>query len=197
MPNESVFTGSNNPLLPDVSAWSSQDTKSSENEVNEFIYSLVRMIKPHIVVETGCYLGEATFQIADALVRNGFGKLITCDTDEKCIKIVEDEIEKSNYPIGLIFPYVMIGENVINTLSDPIDFAFIDSSGNGAIREQEIEALIPKLSRFGMFLLHDTAPQHKTIREAGERIKKKYNLSAIYFNTPRGLSLYQKLDDQI
>jgi len=195
MPLEFLFTGDKNPLCPDTMNWSAKSTKSSEDEVNEFLYALVRMIKPNIVVETGCYLGDATIPMADALNENGFGELFTCDTDPECVLSVISAVKNAHEHIVIVTKEE--GVSLIRRMSKPIDFAFIDSSGDGKIREQEIEALIPRLARFGMFAIHDTAPHHESIHEAAKRIKMNYNLRALYFNTPRGLTLFQKQDNQI
>ena len=63
MPNENNFTKGVNPLLGDKDKmWSARDVQSSEDEVNEFIGALMRLIKPGLVVETGCYLGDGTLE---------------------------------------------------------------------------------------------------------------------------------------
>lgn len=64
-----------------LNGYSSRDHMGSEYEMGDFLYGLVRMVKPELVVETGCYFGDSSLKIAQALLHNGTGELITCDTD--------------------------------------------------------------------------------------------------------------------
>jgi len=49
----------------------------------EFLYSLVRLIRPTGVLELGTGLGLSGRFIAEALVANGRGRLVTVEPDEK------------------------------------------------------------------------------------------------------------------
>lgn len=44
-----------------------------------FLYVLIRLLKPELVVETGCAKGQSSFYILSALERNGKGRLYTID----------------------------------------------------------------------------------------------------------------------
>jgi predicted O-methyltransferase YrrM len=192
MPNENNFTKGVNPLLGDKDKmWSARDVQSSEDEVNEFIGALMRLIKPGLVVETGCYLGDGTLEIARALKQNGNGRVISCDTIQERV----DEVNKRLMDEGL-FPEIgsvicCEGVNLIKSIGgSQIDFAFIDSGPGGKVRLEEINMLLETgLRQLKMFALHDTAPQHEQINAAAKTIQ----LPNVYFNTPRGLSLFQKI----
>ena len=45
---------------PDVTKWTTWGGYPSEVEVVEFLYGLVRLVKPKLIVETGPYLGHST-----------------------------------------------------------------------------------------------------------------------------------------
>ena len=45
------------PEHPDVTKWNKWDDASAEVETIEFLYSLVRLIKPKLIVETGPFIG--------------------------------------------------------------------------------------------------------------------------------------------
>ncbi len=176
---ESEFTKGNNPLLGDKDKlWSANSVDGAEKEVGEFIYGLIRLIKPKVVVETGCYMGDTTVMLEKAIKDNDYGELYVCDINDKCIeetkKRVNCSVEKKT------------GIELIRELGDRIEFAFIDSGYNS--REEEIAELIKHLDKGQMFVLHDTAPQHSRIRAMSERI----GLRRVYFNTPRGLTLYER-----
>lgn len=57
------------------------DNQSSEAEMGQFLFGLVRYLKPFIAIETGCCVGHTTKCISDALSENVKGKLISCDTN--------------------------------------------------------------------------------------------------------------------
>jgi predicted O-methyltransferase YrrM len=189
MSKESMFT-TNNPLCQDIELWQTRDEQSAEEEVSEFIFGLVRLLKPKICVETGCYLGDTTVKIAEALWKNGRGKLFACDTESAKIAFVKDVLhEKGLNPQCLLFNDKGIdmikglGKNML------IDFAFIDS-GDAEVRREEIEEVMKYMPAFGVIVLHDTAPQHRDNSFMAGQIK----LPAIYLNCPRGLSVFIKTD---
>lgn len=188
MPNEKDFTRGNNPLCSHDEWWTARDVQSSEDEVNEFLYALVRLLKPQCVVETGSYLGDGTLAIARALKKNGFGRVFSCDILQERVDAVNEWLTKEGlYPeTGVVLKCE--GIDLIKQIGSQIDFAFIDSSPEGKVRGAEIEALIPYLRPLKMFALHDTAPQHEQINAMANKV----GLPKVYFNTPRGLTLFMK-----
>lgn len=185
--NEHDLTQGRNPLCPNDELWTTRDEQSSEDEVNEFLYALIRLIKPQFVVETGSYLGDGTIQIAKALKKNGRGRIMTCETImDRCVA-VQARIDQEG--LGEIAQVVnTTGLELIKQCGSLIDFAFIDSSPEGKVRGAEIQELLKYLRPLKMFALHDTAPQHGQINAVAEAIK----LPKVYFNTPRGLTLFMK-----
>jgi len=184
MPKESNFTKGRNPLCKNDYLWESRDEQSAEQEVSDFVYSLVRLIKPKFVLETGCYLGDTTYAIALALKDNKYGELRACDTFQGRVDIVNKRLKDNGLP-GKVLK--IKGVDLIKQYKDRVDFAFIDS-GDENEREEEIGYLIPLLKRLNMFLMHDTAPQHSGYNMVADMV----DLPKIYFNTPRGLTLFLK-----
>jgi len=189
MKSEDVFTQKANPLLGDkVKLWKSRDLQGSEIEVGECLAGIIRLTKPKVVVETGCYMGDSTIAMAKALKKNKFGKLYSCDTNAKLASKVRARIkllDLSKYAEV----FVMSGDDLIEKVNEiaRIDFAFIDSSDECAIREYEIELLVKYLFPRKMFAVHDTAPQHAGMVQ----VMDKVHLPKIYFDTPRGLTLVE------
>jgi hypothetical protein len=188
MSKESQFTNGVNPLCQNDGDWMASDEQSSEMEVNDFLYALIRMIKPKTVVETGSYLGEGTIAIARGLEANGFGRLFSCDVIGDRVEFVNKQLAERNLFLETAQVIQCKGIDLIKQIGSTIDFAFIDSSPEGKVRGEEISALIPYLRPLKMFALHDTAPQHAQIRAMSQKV----DLPSVYFNTPRGLTLYMK-----
>jgi predicted O-methyltransferase YrrM len=179
--SENAFT---NPtaLCPRVDLWSAPDDMSSECEVTDFLYSLVRLLKPKIVLETGCFLGATSGAIGHALKRNKYGRLITCDVDPGLADHVTKLARRLRLPIDVLHAD---SSQAIRRLQ-AIDLAFVDS---GEDRPKEILSLIPKMSAFGIIALHDTAPHHRLVEHD---YFESRGLKYIYMNTPRGLTLLQR-----
>jgi predicted O-methyltransferase YrrM len=186
--NEHDLTKGRNPFLGDKDElWTARDEQSSEDELQDFLYGLIRLIKPNFIVETGAYLGDATIAMARALRDNKYGTILACETDEKRVAIVDGRIKEQG--LDQIAQVILKdGKSTIEACGNSIDFAFIDSSPNGDDRKAEIDALIPFLKPRQMFALHDTAPQHEKIH----KIANEVALPKVYFNTPRGLMLFMK-----
>jgi predicted O-methyltransferase YrrM len=188
MTKENEFTRGINPLCPNDELWTARDEQGSEVEVSEFLYGLIRLIKPKFVVETGCYLGDATLAIARALKANGVGRLISCDTEKERVDEVNEKLTKEGLCPDIAAVVQCEGAALIKQIGAQIDFAFIDSSPEGKVRGEEIATLIPLLRPLKMFALHDTAPQHPQINAVANQV----GLPKIYLNCPRGLTLFMK-----
>lgn len=153
--------------------WESPDEDATEYETGDFLYGLVRLIKPRIVLETGSHRGHATKRISEALQANDdIGILYTCDIYETKV----DYIKSLRYPqVEAIFEH---GHILARELRN-VDLAFLDS---GAQRVQEARAL--QMSPGGFVVLHDSLNEmHEEIRNIFPRY--------IDFPTPRGLTLFK------
>lgn len=142
--------------------WKARDGEASEEEVGDFLYGLVRLVQPECVVETGCYLGDTSLRIAQALQANGHGWLHTCDIDAVLVGGVIRRL--GAYRASA---FVSTGAELIQ-ITNP-DLAFIDSGGD---REKEI-SLLPDGC---LVVLHDA---------------RWYKNPALFFPTPRGISLFR------
>lgn len=132
-----------------------EDPMASEYEVYDFLYGLVRLLKPKLILETGTYKGGATKAMAKAALENGTGVVISCDIDENRCR--EAAASLAGLPAG-----IRNCDGLQAIKEGPcVDFAFIDSSGD---RVAEVEAL--NLAPGGVVVLHDSnRPQYKRIWE--------------------------------
>ena len=103
--------------------WHASDMLASEDEVFDFLYGLVRILKPLDCFESGSYHGGATVAIARALRENGVeGFLVSCETDPVAFEIVSQATK--DLPVDI---RSQPGEIVAATAS--WDFAFLDGGG--------------------------------------------------------------------
>lgn len=151
------------------------DEMASEHEVYDFLYGLVRLLKPAVVLETGSYKGGATRLMAQAAKDNGVGEIHTCDTNPDML----EETLRSIY--GLPATAILCSGLDLISVLDNIGLAFIDSSGD---RVAEVQAL--NLAPGGVVVLHDAKrPQYQAI-------KNLRHWKAIWeIDTVQGITVFQ------
>jgi predicted O-methyltransferase YrrM len=139
-------------------AW---DDMGVEAEVAEYLYGLVRMLKPELVVESGTGSGYAAFALATALQANGHGRLVTYEPLGSYQQIAAARLA------GL--PAEVLPGYACDVCHLEPDLLFIDSWGGE--RQRDLDHWLPKQHRV---LVHDA---------------HDYQLPAdgFLFDTPRGL----------
>ncbi len=163
------------------------DSMTAEVEVLEFLQCLVTTLKPQLVVETGTFLGESTIRIAEGLKRNGFGRVISCESDPEVFAKAKQRIAAS----GLSKWIDCRNESSLNTqVKGTIDLLFCDS--DVPQREQEVRHFLPQVNPCGVILMHDASSHMKIVREAALRLEQEGLISVVLLPTPRGLVLAQK-----
>lgn len=154
--------------------WTYSSPESSESETQEFLYGLVRLVKPAVAVETGCHYGDASFAIGLALHHNKIGMLHTCDTNPDYVERARKETRWLPVTVHEKKAIEMLGE-IRN-----VDFAFIDG---GIMRLAELKAL--DVSPGAYVVLHDA--NNPLYYEPAMRL----GWTAIRFHTPLGLALFE------
>lgn len=118
---------------------------STEGEVLQVLFALVRVEKPEICVETGTYMGHGTKAISDALEMNGRGHLWTIELDEAYEYASRDSVT-----------YIQ-GDSVewaANEAPDFIDFCWLDC-GPPETRIEVMANIWPKVRDDALVLVHD------------------------------------------
>jgi predicted O-methyltransferase YrrM len=163
---------------------------SAEAEVLDFMYQLVRTIKPRLVVETGSYRGLAAAYIAKALRDNGRGKLITCEIDQKLFTATTELLRKAKLSEWCDCRL----ESSLEMASPPggvIDLLFSDSLPE--IRVKEIYRFWDALDTRSLIVVHDVnSGAHKPLRDEMLQQDMAGKLSVVLLPTPRGLAVCQK-----
>jgi len=175
------------PECPHPERWRMYDAMAAEVEVLEFLKTLVTTIKPELVVETGTFLGSSTLRIAEGLKENGFGRVITCETDPK----VFEEARKRFLASGLAEWIDLRNESSLEMkVEGRIDLLYCDS--DLPLREQEVRRFLPQVNPDGLILMHDASSALKTVREGARNLEREGLLSVVFLPTPRGLVVAQK-----
>lgn len=159
----SLATHSEAEFTPNGDDWRAFDDMAVELEVAEFLYALVRIEKPSIVIESGSGKGYSTLAIAGALQRNGRGSLRSFEPEDEFRSIAKARTE--DIPNVTIYK----GDTTINNLS--ADLVFLDSGP--LTRWQEITYW---LDRPCTLVIHD-ARRYSVLKGKGGNV----------YRCPRGL----------
>lgn len=174
MTPESAYTKATQEC-PHPEHWHAPDDYATEAEVTELVAAMVRALQPELVVETGTYKGDTMVAIADALLRNRHGRLVTIETNARRAKHARE------LAVGLPVE-VIHGDSLAYAPDAPVDFAFLDSSFDA--RPQEYRRLAQFLSPRAVVMFHDTAPHHP-LRDK----LRQLDLNLVHLPTPRGVSI--------
>lgn len=193
-----------------------------ECEVGEFLYGLVRTMKPTKVLETGTHLGIGASYLGMGLKANGFGKLDTIEFLPELHERAKKRIEtlKLNDFVSLhredaaVFDPLYDNPLTGSDFSDAdyvaqrrrvYDIVFLDTEPE--IRFSELTRYFEYTKYGGFILVHDL---HRHLSqednkehgfgwpfgELPKRVKDMFKndlLRPMHFPTPRGLSMFYKV----
>lgn len=125
--------------------WNEIDPVSAESEMQTFLFGMVRMLKPRVVVETGTYRCFTAQALGAAVKHNGAGHVWTCD-----IEMGMGHLDKLS---GLPVTFVKCSSLDLPQLKEA-DFVFSDSAQE--LRAKEYELVKPGC----VFVVHDTATDY-------------------------------------
>lgn len=169
------------PDCPHPEWWTAADPQSAELEVTELVAALVRALQPEYVIETGTCLGQTAEAIGLALARNGHGRLVSLEVDERRAAYARARCQ------GL--PVEIVGASSLEfTPAAPVGFAWLDSLLE--LRVPEFERYRPHLAPGAVVGFHDTGP-HMAL-SAG--VRSLAGVRVLHLPTPRGVSFVQ-VDD--
>lgn len=165
---------------------------STEHEYLALLVSLVMVLKPKRVLETGAETGVGTQALMAGIKANGFGELISIEMNPVSVAHVQTLVPEAR----------VMCANSLNFLKEypgePFDFVFLDS--HLPIRAQELDLLIGGqfLSPNAMVAIHDTSrvrpqPDGQAFWDSWAGVQMKYGpkFSIIEFPLSRGLLLIQ------
>jgi predicted O-methyltransferase YrrM len=176
-------------------AYRRMDGMSSEVEVSRFLGDLTRLLAPRIVIETGSHRGFTAAEIARALdivaaTRGVSGHLWTFETDPLMATFARERMVQAVGPVNAE-RFVTVVEGALpdhaTQIRPVVDLAFVDSAWGS--RADDIEALEPLLSDFGVIALHDTMLDIRMRDLVTAMMQRGYG--RVTLPTPRGLTLLQ------
>lgn len=180
--------------------FSMADDGGVECEVGEFLYGLVRVLKPERVLTTGIYTGVSDMYVAQALKDNGFGHSTALEIEETHLRRAEKLWKLtgvSEQVTGILKPSLEF------TPEGEVDFMFLDSEPD--LRFKEVERYFQYLKPGGFIGIHDL---HRHLSQTDSEFGfgwpygpipqmmlqwiKEGQLRVVSFPTPRGLTLFYR-----
>jgi len=117
------------------------------------IYSLVRLLKPDKVVETGVANGHSTF-LLNAILKNGKGTLYSIDVATN-VGILVDEQLKTNWRLHILPRTNEIELNKYLSIIAPVDMFIHDSNHMYYWQMLEYRAFLKHINNYGLILSDD------------------------------------------
>ena len=165
-------------------------------EEGEFLYGLVRIMRPTKVLETGCNIGVSASYILQGLEDNQHGHLKTIEHDKTVSNFAQSKLEKMGFERFDIFT----GEiaDFPQPENNSIDLLWLDSELDQ--RYAEFERFLPCMKIGAIACIHD----HPKLDVNGvdgfgelpvsifEAIHCNGTLSVVTFPTSHGVTLFQK-----
>lgn len=178
------------------------NTGGVECEVGEFLYSLIRLIKPNQILETGTHYGISSTYMALALKSNNSGHITTID------HVYHDQA-KHIHTQTEILPYITQLQMDVNQFSPDKKYQLVLLDTEPILRFDEFIKFYDYVEDGGIIIIHDLHPNlsynpiennllpYKHWPYGDFRVKlgdfiKKYKIQILSFNTPRGLTIFQK-----
>ena len=132
---------------------------SSEPEVARFIGDLVYNLSSTCVVEAGCFVGFGSAHLATALCELGSGRdLFVVDVEKRFLDITKTNLDLLS--LGKLSLHLLEGKswdpNVLEFLPNNVDIIFLDSDHSYEGIKKELGCYLPKLSRNGLVIVHDS-----------------------------------------
>lgn len=184
-----------------VSIWSALNSGGVECEVGEFLYGLLRMVKPDYVLETGTHLGVGASYMGFALKDNFKGRLETYEYIPEIYNQAKERITK----MGLD---TYVSCNLLDVANIPVqhNYQIVLLDTEPQTRFAEFLKFYPYVDEGGYIFIHDLGRelQQKEIPGLGfgwpfgiippemKQLMTDGRIRPFHFGTPRGLSGFYK-----
>jgi len=170
------------------------DSGGCETAVGEFLFGLVKSIKPLRILETGLYSAISAMFMADALKDNGFGHLDCVEYEQIHIERSKDRLSK----MGLL-PLVTVYNQSSLDFQPSGEYDLVHLDTEPFCRFSEFKKLYNFVKLGGFIIIHDLnellgdrkSPWEDFVELIGDKIKDN-EVQVIHLPTPRGITLFQR-----
>jgi predicted O-methyltransferase YrrM len=164
-----------------------------DTEEGEFLYGLVKILKPKFVLETGTNMGISTRYIALGLLHNGFGCVDTIEHNTTVYEAASKKLQESGF--GSVVNCIS-GKVEDYTPSCAIDLAWLDSEPQ--TRYAELVRFFGSMQNRGIFAIHDlrwpnSNPDFGVVPPKMQKWLDSGELQVVSFWTYHNVTIFQKV----
>lgn len=185
-----------------LGSFSSFNDAGIECETGEFLYSMVRMLKPDHVLETGTHWGIGASYMGMGLRDNGKGKLTTIEFLQEIYLNAQERFARLNLLDSYIMPLLMD----VKFYEPSVKFQLILLDTEPQTRFAELVKFYPHLDEGGFVFIHDLhrhmhqipnvehgfAWPYGPIPQEMKDLVTSGKLRPFHFSTPRGFTGFYK-----
>lgn len=192
-----IFNKLGIPILPEfldqTGLYHMADDGGVECEIGEFLYGLVRMMKPNNILETGLYSAISAIYMAQAVKDNGIGHIDDIEWEEFHIRRSKERLIKMDLNKLISIHHISSLNFVPN-----VQYELMNLDSEPQLRYKELDKFWQYLKPGGIIVIHDLSWDMGTGNKAWEGLElikdkiKNHELTVIHFVTPRGLTLMRK-----
>lgn len=198
-----------NPFDSEKPTYSSFNDAGVETETAEFLYSMVRILKPKNILETGTHIGVSAAYMAQALADNKMGFLETLEFNPEYHKQAAKRINALELNKWV---YCNLIDAAKFQVPDGMTYKLIFLDTEPQTRFAELVKFYPYLEEGGFIFIHDLHQHlHQEVEHYPDHPNEPYwpfgplpkelkdlvnsgKLRPIHFKTPRGLAGFYKVD---
>lgn len=148
--------------------------KLSGRQVGRFLKMMVQISQAKFIMDIGTFTGYSALSMAEGLHQTG--KIMSCDTDAKALTIAKEFIQQSPYK-DFIELRQATGEDTLDSITETIDFAFIDADKNNY--PLYFEKLFNKMSSGGIMIFDNMLWQGKVLQPEAKTDHSLHQLNEI------------------
>jgi predicted O-methyltransferase YrrM len=171
--------------------WSMIDGNTAEVETLEFLYSVARLLKPRLVVETKTWHGHAAVAFGRALRQNGFGRVITFEVDAEACEVARRHVELEGVS-G--FVEIRNQSSMQGAVDEQIGILLLDSESS--LRGSEFEHFGSYLQAGAIIMFQDTSLVHQVEPRDVRKLMADGLLTGVILPSPRGMAICQYRSDK-
>jgi predicted O-methyltransferase YrrM len=170
--------------------WPTTWPTSVDPPTAEFLYSLVRLVRPETVVEIGTYKGNAAIAMGQALEDNNRGVLHTIDPFDQ--EIVHTAIRKSGLQTRIIYHNGYSQDILPDLALEEVSLVFIDGDHSYESVYRDASLIAPLMRSGGVVVFHDVMVDlHQGFdgpKRVAEEMQKSGEWNVCYYPTEVGVS---------
>lgn len=162
--------------------WLAHNGQSPEVAVCDFVRTLIRMMQPALVIETGVGQGYMTRTIATALEPKG--KLVAFESDDDWRQLIlEQGFWFDRASVASLSPFHMPPAELFAVA----DLSVLDS--DFTVRFDEVVLWDLWAKDGAVALIHDTADRDDTVHQSLREVIVDLGMTGVFLNNPRGCFL--------